>query len=185
MLFPNVLQVSLGPAHLWAWKARAAGSCVLRQWRPLREGAVLCCCRGSDWDMTRLKMIPDTEVWSSSWSHAWQGPTEISSVILGLQLLSGVLFYCVISGHCGVTCHTFEWPLPISHFNWKIKEERLFKVVSTGIFRAQGREFAKESGLGDDCLPEFFISLSWILELGGYRLVGVANCSQQTAYCVS
>lgn len=63
-------------------------------------------------------------------------------------------------------------PLPISHFNWKIKEEKLFKVVST-----QGREFAKESGLDDDGLTEFFLSLSWILKLGGYRLVGVANYS--------
>lgn len=68
-------------------------------------------------------------------------------------------------------------PLPISHFNWKIKEEKLFKVVSTGIFQAQGRGFAKESGLDDDGLTEFFLSLSWILKLGGYRLVGVANYS--------
>lgn len=68
-------------------------------------------------------------------------------------------------------------PLPISHFNWKIKEEKLFKVVSTEIFKAQGREFVKESGLGDDCLTEIFSKFIMDPKVGGYRLVGVANRS--------
>lgn len=44
----------------------------------LREGAVLGCCCGSDWDMAHPKMIPDMGVCSSSWNHEWQGPTESS-----------------------------------------------------------------------------------------------------------